>query len=55
MTDLPTHEEHVLYLLIELDQALSRKAPQWSSKQIAVARRYLASLLERIPTLIPLS
>ena len=29
MAERPTHEEHILYLMIELDQALARKTPQW--------------------------
>ena len=24
------HEENILYLMIELDQALARKTPQWA-------------------------
>ena len=29
ITDRLTHEENILYLMIELDQALARKAPRW--------------------------
>jgi hypothetical protein len=34
--------------MIELDQALARKAPRWAPEQMDVARRWLASLLERL-------
>jgi hypothetical protein len=48
-------EEHILYLMIELDQALARKTPQWASEQMDVARRRLASLLERLLAITPQS
>jgi hypothetical protein len=44
MTNRLTHEENILYLMIELDQALARKAPRW-----------MASLLEKLLTIIPRS
>jgi len=53
--DFPTHEENVLYLMIELDQALARNTPQWTPDQMDVARRRLASLLERLLAIIPRS
>jgi hypothetical protein len=46
------HEEHILYLMIELDQALARKTPQWAPEQMDVARLWLASLLERLLAII---
>ena len=49
------HEENILYLMIELDQALARKTPQWAPQQMDVARRWLASLLERLLEIIPQS
>ena len=52
MTD---HEEHILYLMIELDQALARKTPRWAPEQMDAARRWLASLLERLLAIIPRS
>ncbi len=52
MADELTHEENILYLLIELDQALARKTPQWAPQQMDVARRWLASLLERLLEII---
>jgi hypothetical protein len=55
MADRPTHEEHILYLMIELDQALTRKTPRWAPEQMDVARRWLASLLERLLAIIPWS
>ena len=55
MADRLTHEEHILYLMIELDQALARKTPQWAPEQRDVARRRLASLLERLLAMIPQS
>ena len=48
MTNRLTHEENILYLMIELDQALARKAPRWAPEQMDVARRWLASLLEKL-------
>jgi hypothetical protein len=53
MTDRLTHEENILYLMIELDQALARKTPQWAPEQMDVARRWLASLLERLLAIMP--
>jgi hypothetical protein len=50
-----THEENILYLMIELDQALARKTPQWAPQQMDVARRWLANLLERLLQIIPKS
>ncbi len=47
------HEEHILYLMIELDRALARKTPRWAPEQMDVARRWLASLLERLLAIIP--
>jgi hypothetical protein len=55
MANRPAHEEDVLYLVIELDQALARKTPQWTPQQMDVARRWLASLLERLLAIIPRS
>ena len=55
MADRPTHEENILYLMIELDQALARKTPRWAPEQMDVARRWLASLLERLLAIIPRS
>ena len=52
MTD---HEEHILYLMIELDQALARKTPRWAPEQMDVARRWSASLLEKLLAIIPQS
>jgi hypothetical protein len=48
MADRPTHEEHILYLLIELDRALTRKAPQWSPDQRDVLSQRWAGLLEKL-------
>jgi hypothetical protein len=55
LADQPTHEENILYLIIELDQALARKTPKWAPEQMDVARRWLASLLERLLEIIPQS
>jgi hypothetical protein len=55
MADRLTHEEHILYLMIELDQALARKTPRWAPEQMDAARRWLASLLERLLAMIPRS
>ena len=55
MAERLTHEEHILYLMIELDQALAHKTPQWAPEQRDVARRRLASLLERLLAMIPQS
>ncbi len=55
MADQPTHEENILYLMIELDQALARETPNWSPEQMAVATRWLTSLLARLLTIIPQS
>ena len=52
MADRAAYEEHILYLIIELDQALARK-PQWTPGQRDVARRSLVSLLERLPPIMP--
>jgi hypothetical protein len=49
------HEEHILYLMIERDRALARKTPQWAPEQMDVARRRLASLLERLLAITPRS
>jgi hypothetical protein len=49
------HEEHILYLMIELDQAQARKTPRRAPEQMDVARRWLASLLERLLAVIPRS
>jgi hypothetical protein len=53
MANRPAHEEDVLYLVIELDQALARKTPQWTPQQMDVARRWLASLSERLLAICP--
>lgn len=53
MADRVAFEEHILYLMIELDQALGRKTPRWTPEQRDVARRSLASLLERLPAVMP--
>jgi len=50
MTNRLTHEENILYLMVELDQALARKPPRWAPEQMDVARRWLASLLEAAAT-----
>jgi hypothetical protein len=55
MTNQLTHEENILYLMIELDQALARKAPRWAPEQMDAARRWLASLLEKLLAIIPRS
>ena len=55
MADQLAHEEHILYLMIELDQALARKTPRWVPEQMDAARRWLASLLERLLAIIPRS
>ena len=55
LADQPTHEENILYLMIELHQALGRKTPQWAPQQMDVARRWLASLLERLLEIMPQS
>ena len=55
MTNRLTHEENILYLMIELDQALARNAPRWAPEQKDVARRWLASLLEKLLAIIPRS
>jgi hypothetical protein len=55
LADQLTHEENILYLMIELDRALARKTPQWAPQQMDVARRWLASLLERLLQVIPKS
>ena len=49
------HEEHILYLMIKPDQALARKTPQWAPEQMDDARRWLASLLERLLAILPRS
>jgi hypothetical protein len=48
MADRLTHEENVLYLMIELDQALARKAPQGTPEQSVIVRRRWSGLLERL-------
>jgi hypothetical protein len=48
MADRATHEEHVLYLMVELDQALARKVPQWTPEQRDVVRRRWPGLMERL-------
>jgi hypothetical protein len=55
MTNQLTHEENILYLMIELDQALSRNAPRWVPEQMDAARQWMASLLEKLLTIIPRS
>jgi hypothetical protein len=55
LADQLTHEENILYLMSALDQALARKTPQWAPQQMDVARRWLASLLERLLEIIPKS
>jgi hypothetical protein len=55
MGDRLAHEEDILYLVIELDQALARNTPQWAPEQMDVARRWLASLLERLLAIMPRS
>jgi hypothetical protein len=55
MADRLAHEEHILYLMIELDEALARKTPQWAPEQMDIARRRLASLLGKLLAIIPRS
>ena len=55
LADQLTHEENILYLMIELDRALAHKTPQWDPQQMDVARRWLVSLLERLLEIIPKS
>jgi hypothetical protein len=55
MADELTHEENILFLMIELDHALALKTPRWGPQQMDVARRWLASLLERLLEIIPQS
>ena len=55
LADQLTHEENILYLMIELDQALARETPQWAPQQMDVARRWLTSLLGRLLQIIPKS
>ena len=55
MTNRLTHEENILYLMVELDPALARKTPRWAPEQKDVARRWLASLLDRLLAIIPRS
>ena len=55
MTNRLTHEENILYLMIELDQALARKPPRSAAEQMDAARRWQASLLERLLAIIPRS
>jgi hypothetical protein len=55
LTDQPTHEENILYLMIELDHALARKTPQWAPEQLNAARRWVTSLFGRLLQIIPQS
>ena len=55
MADRATHEEHILYLMIELDEALARKAPQWTPQQRGVVRQRWPGLMERLLAIIPRS
>ena len=48
MADQLTHEENVLYLMIELDQALARKATQWTPQQRNVVRQRWDGLVQRL-------
>jgi hypothetical protein len=48
MAERPTNEEHILYLLIELDLALDRQAPRWTPEQREVLRQRWAALLEKL-------
>jgi hypothetical protein len=52
-SDQPTHEDNVLYLMVELDEALARKAPRWAPEQMDIARRRLESLVRRLLAIIP--
>ena len=51
--DRLAHEENILYLMIELDEALARKPPQWAPEQMDAASRRLASLVRRLLAIIP--
>jgi hypothetical protein len=53
VADLPTHEEHILYLMIELDEALARKRPQWTPEQRKVVGQRWAGLLEKLLAIYP--
>jgi hypothetical protein len=53
MADRLTHEERVLYLMVELDQALARRAPQWTPQQRNVVRRRLVGLLGKLLASLP--
>jgi hypothetical protein len=55
LADQLTHQENILFLMIELDEALARKTPRWAPQQMDVARRWLASLSERLLAIIPRS
>ena len=55
MTNRLTHEENILYLMIELHHVLARNAPRWAPEQKDAARRWLASLFERLLAIIPRS
>jgi hypothetical protein len=50
-----THEENILYLMVELDEALARKLPRWAPEQTDPARQRLASLVRRLLAIIPQS
>jgi hypothetical protein len=53
--DRLAHEENILYLMIELDEALGRKPPQWAPEQVDAVNRRLASLVRRLLAIIPRS
>jgi hypothetical protein len=42
--EIPTHQENVLYLIDELDEALTRRMPTWTPEQLTLATRRMVSL-----------
>ena len=53
--DRPDHEENILYLMVELDEALVGEPPRWAPEQMDVAKRRMASLVRRLLAIVPRS
>lgn len=50
--ETPTHEENVLYLLVELDEALKRRTPRLTPEQVKIVRRRVMSLSVKLVQLV---
>ena len=44
MSEPPSHEENIIYLLFELERTLAHREPKWTPAQAKIAQRLASNL-----------